>query len=125
MSGAVVLNQNTDFRRLYKRGASYTNPALVTYVMKNRAGLCRVGITSSKKIGNAVERNTSRRKVREAFRAVYREHQDCLCGFDFVFVCRVRTRFKKSTDIERIILGQLYEAGILKHQHDRDSDWHH
>ena len=114
MTEPVVLNQNTDFRRLYKRGVSYTNPALVIYVMKNRAGICRIGVTSSKKIGNAVQRNTSRRKVRAAFAAVYKEHADEMQGFDLVFVCRTRTRLKKSTALEVIMTGQLKEAGIIK-----------
>ncbi|MCQ2460564.1 MAG: ribonuclease P protein component [Clostridia bacterium] len=113
MSQAVVLNQNTDFKRLYKKGSSYTNPALVTYLKKNNAGICRIGITSSKKIGNAVERNTSRRKVRAAFQEVYRDHEEELKGYDFVFVCRVRTRFKKSTDIEKVMLEHLKEANII------------
>lgn len=114
MSELVVLNQNSDFKRLYKRGSSYTNPALVTYLMKNRAGICRIGITSSKKIGNAVQRNTSRRKVRAAFAPIYKEHVDDLQGYDFIFVCRVKTRFKKSTEIEKIIRSQLFEAGIIE-----------
>lgn len=109
----VTLNQNTDFRRLYKRGDSYTNPALVTYVMKNRAGICRIGVTSSKKIGNAVQRNTSRRKVRAAFAAVYKEYAENLQGYDLVFVCRTRTRLKKSTAIEEIMKAQFAEAGII------------
>ena len=45
---------------------SYTH--LVVYVKKNRNQGLRVGITTSKKIGNAVLRNGSRRVIREAFR---------------------------------------------------------
>ena len=110
----VILNHNGDFRRIYSKGSSYANPALVMYFMKNRAGICRIGITSSKKIGNAVERNKSRRLVRAAFRNIYKEYYSDLCGIDFIFVCRVKTRYKKSTEIEKIMLSQLKEAGILK-----------
>ena len=60
-----TLKTNSDFRRAYLRGKSYTNPALVSYVVKNNAGLCRIGITTSKKIGNAVQRNRARRVIRE------------------------------------------------------------
>ena len=74
------------------RGTSYANPALVTYFMKNRAGICRIGITTSKKIGNAVERNKSRRLIRAAFQNVYKEYGEYLEGYDFVFVARGRTR---------------------------------
>lgn len=109
----MIINRNSDFKRLYKRGKVYTNPALVLYFMKNRAGICRIGITSSKKIGNAVERNKSRRLVRAAFREVYKNHEDELYGYDIIFVCRVKTRFKKSTEIERIMISGLKEVGII------------
>ena len=49
----VSLNQNKDFKRLYYKGKSVQKPVLVVYAMKNRAGLCRVGITTGKKIGSA------------------------------------------------------------------------
>jgi len=49
-STIITLNRNTDFRRTYGRGKVYTSPALVTYVAKSSAGICRVGITTSKKI---------------------------------------------------------------------------
>ena len=61
------LKENKDFRRLYYRGKSEASPVLVTYVMKNRLGFTRVGITSGKKIGNAVKRNRARRVIRAAF----------------------------------------------------------
>ena len=62
MSKAVItIHQNTDFRRVYGRGKSCKSPALVIYSLKNRAGICRIGITTSKKLGGAVERNRCRR----------------------------------------------------------------
>lgn len=111
MPKIVTLNRNTDFRRLYARGRSYTNPALVTYVLKNRAGICRIGITTSKKIGNAVERNRSKRLIKAAFYDIYDKIDS---NYDIVFVARVRTRSLKSTDISKIMLSQLKLAGVIK-----------
>ncbi len=107
-----VLKQNSDFRRAYGRGKSYSDPALVTYVLKNnRAGICRMGITTSKKIGNAVERNRCRRIIRAAFREISPMLDG---GYDFVFVARTRTIKKKSTDIKKIMLQQLKKAGVIE-----------
>lgn len=92
------------------RGKSYTNPALVAYVIKNRAGLCRVGITASKKIGNAVQRNRARRVIKEAFRLI---DLPVSGNFDIVFVARTKTLYKKSTEIQEIMLSMLKEAGIV------------
>lgn len=113
LKSAITLKRNTDFRRLYRKGSSYANPALVTYFLKNRAGICRIGITSSKKIGNAVERNKSRRLIRAAFREVYSEYGESLQGYDFVFVARVRTRQKKSTEIAEVMRSHLQSAGLI------------
>jgi len=51
-----AIKENKVFRRLYHRGKSKAGASLVTYCMKNRRGETRVGITTSKKIGTAVER---------------------------------------------------------------------
>ena len=95
------------------RGTSYANPALVTYFMKNRAGICRIGITTSKKIGNAVERNKSRRLIRAAFQNVYKEYEEYLNGYDFVFVARGRTRYQKSYDLEKVMVKHLQKGNII------------
>ena len=105
-----TLKTNSDFRRAYMRGKSYTNPALVTYVIKNRAGLCRIGITASKKIGNAVQRNRARRVIREAFRMI---DVPIKGSYDIVFVARTKTVFKKSTDIYGVMLESLSRAGLI------------
>ncbi len=110
MSRFNTLNSNTDFRRAYTRGKAYTNPALVTYVVKNRAGICRIGITTSKKIGNAVERNRARRVIREAFLSLPETNGN----FDIVFVARRKTVHKKSTDISIIMQKHLISAGVIK-----------
>ncbi len=107
MAKFAVLNQNSDFRRLYGRGKSKAHPALVSYVMKNRVGFCRIGITTSKKIGNAVVRN-------RAIRAAYAEVAPALRGsYDIVFVARSRTAGCKSGDIALVMHRQLSALGVL------------
>lgn len=92
------------------RGKSYTNPALVVYLVKNRAGICRIGITTSKKIGNAVQRNRARRIIREAFRQIDVPFK---ANYDIVFVARTKTVYKKSTDIYNVMLSLLSQAGVI------------
>ena len=109
-STITSLTRNIDFRRAYSRGKVYSNPALVTYVARTRAGICRVGITTSKKIGNAVERNRSRRVIRAAFRAVMPEANG---NWDIVFVARNKTKYLKSTQLETVIFNHLKQAGVI------------
>ncbi|MBR2876388.1 MAG: ribonuclease P protein component [Clostridia bacterium] len=110
MSDFVTLKTNSDFRRLYNRGKAVTNPALVMYYSKNRAGICRIGITTSKKIGNAVERNRSRRVIKEAFRNTSKKFNG---GYDIVFVARSRTKYQKSTYIASVMEKMFSQEGML------------
>ena len=106
------LKQNSDFRRSYGRGKSFSEPALVTYVLKNnRAGVCRYGITTGKKIGNAVTRNRCRRVISAAFGEISSQISG---GYDIVFVARYRTSRVKSTEIKEIMIRQLKNAGVIK-----------
>lgn len=117
MADYISLNRNTDFRRLYMRGKSFTHPALVTYVMRNRAGICRFGITTSKKIGNAVERNRAKRVIRAAFSAL---SEEVLGNWDIVFVARGRTKWIKSTELEKVMKKQLCAAGVIPSKEKKD-----
>lgn len=111
MTKPAVLNQNKDFRRLYGRGKSRVHPALVTYAASNRTGGCRVGITTSKKIGNAVARNRARRVIREAYRALAPR----IAGdYDLVFVARGKTTRIKSTELARVMEAQLTDLGLIR-----------
>lgn len=110
MKRTVTLKQNCDFRRAYGKGKSFQSPALVSYVLKNRAGICRVGITTSKKIGCAVERNRARRVIRVAYSNLEGKIRG---NYDIVFVARSKTKYVKSTDLTGIMLSQLKQAGVI------------
>ena len=105
-----TLKRNGDFRRAYGRGKSQAHAALVTYAVKNRAGKTRYGITASKKLGNAVERNRCSRVIGEALRTL---DEPTLGNWDLVFVARTKTKFIKSTRLQEIIYGQLQAMGVV------------
>ena len=105
------LKLNKDFRRIYGRGGSFVNPAFVTYALKNRSGNIRIGITVSKKIGCAVERNRAKRVITAAFAKCAPFVKP---GYDFVFVARTRILCKKSGEIAADMLNNLRDVGALK-----------
>ena len=113
MEKFVTICRNNDFRRIYARGKSYVSPLVVVYALKNRTKNVRVGITTSKKVGNAVQRNRSRRVIREAFRALAPRVRP---GFDLVLVARGKTPYVKSTDVRRQLERQLQAAGLLREE---------
>ena len=103
--------QNNEYKRIYNRGKYYVSPVVVVYVLKNRMKQTRYGITTSKKIGNAVQRNRSRRIIKQAFREIAQRIQP---GYDYIFVARGKTPYVKTQDVRRQIEIQLKKAGLLK-----------
>ncbi len=96
MFHTTTLTLNKEFRRAYYRGRAFTTPVVVVYAIKNHKGINRIGLTATKKIGKAVQRNRARRIIREAYRLLEVEFP---VGWDFVFVARSRTVFCKTGDI--------------------------
>lgn len=111
MAEYQTLKLNSDFRRTYGRGKSAAAPGLVTYALRTRNNSLRVGITTGKKLGSAVERNRCRRIIRAAYREMMDE---CSGSWDIVFVARHKTVALKSTDIEKVMREQLEALGVIK-----------
>jgi ribonuclease P protein component len=62
------LTRSAEFERVYKQGRSTANRHLVLYDFPNpAAGDPRVGLSVSRKVGGAVERNRVKRLLRESF----------------------------------------------------------
>lgn len=111
MGAFAVLNQNKDFRTLYYRGKSAVHPLLVTYVRKGREKTSRVGITTGKKVGKAVQRNRCRRIIREAYRQLMPQIKG---NYDIVFVARTKTAESNTAEIKAVMEEQFRELGLLQ-----------
>ncbi len=80
-----TLTLNKEFRHAYYQGKSRATPYFICYMVRGQSGQIRYGITTSKKIGNAVKRNHARRLIRAAFWSVMAQAP---VGKDYVFVAR-------------------------------------
>ncbi len=90
------IKQNKLFSALYRKGTSIVGKACVVYFRKNGKPFNRMGVASSKKIGNAVKRNRARRVIRAAYRL---SEKDFPIGYDFIFVARTAACSVKSGTI--------------------------
>lgn len=62
------ITQRSQFQRAYRFGRRIETPFFVLYYLPNDSGRPRLGITASKRMGNAVLRNRLKRIFREVFR---------------------------------------------------------
>lgn len=96
MKKTAVIKENKDFLNLYKRGKYTAGKAVTVYYRRNPRGQTRFGITTGKKIGNAVVRSRCRRIIRAACRDCM---EDFPKGYDYVIVARNGCGEVKSTNI--------------------------
>jgi ribonuclease P protein component len=82
---AAHLRRPCDFRRVYDRRRSASDVWLIVYACENGLPYLRLGLSVSRKVGQATQRNRIRRLYREAFRLTRSEMPT---GLDLVLIPR-------------------------------------
>ncbi|MBO8172176.1 MAG: ribonuclease P protein component [Bacillaceae bacterium] len=87
MNKKYRLRKNEDFQKVFKQGQSFANRQFVIYRLdhQDEQESFRVGISVSKKLGNAVVRNRIKRLIREAVRL---KESEVSSHVDFVIIAR-------------------------------------
>src|SRR6476619_1003688 len=86
------LSRSGEFDRVYRDGSSHATRYLVLYTFPRRdeeGDDVRLGVSVSRKVGGAVERNKVKRALREAFWGLSDQVPE---GHDFVVVARPSIR---------------------------------
>lgn len=106
MKNTVSLKKNYEFSRVFNKGAFYVGRHIIVYVLPNKQRANRLGISVSKKCGNAVLRNRKKRLIRES----YRHFEDfILLGYDIVIAARA-----EDTDLKYAALLKEFKYLIKK-----------
>lgn len=79
------LRSSSEFRRVFDRRISAADNMLIVYAAVNDLAATRLGLSVSRKVGNAVTRNRWKRHIREAFRL---SHGQLPIGIDIVVLPR-------------------------------------
>jgi ribonuclease P protein component len=61
------LTDSPDFERVYRQGTAYRGKLFSVHAFPNELGTPRLGLSVSRRVGNAVTRNAVRRRLREVF----------------------------------------------------------
>ena len=90
----ATLKKRSDFLRVRAAARRWAAPGLVLQAapmpeVDTEQGLMRVGYTASRRIGNAVQRNRAKRRLRAAVAHVM--SASAQCGCDYVVIARAAT----------------------------------
>jgi len=82
------VKKTQDFKRVYSQGKYAADALFVVYALANNLPHNRLGVTVSKKVGNAVARNRIKRWVKECYRQKTAEPFSGGQAYDIIFVAR-------------------------------------
>ena len=78
------VKKSQDFDNIIRKKQSFANRQFVIYYQENKLDYMRLGISVSKKLGKAHERNKLKRYVRESFKT----RKDFLKNYDIIIIVR-------------------------------------
>jgi ribonuclease P protein component len=106
------LKRRADFLRVAAKGRKAPMPGLVLQAMPRGDDLpARLGFTVTKKVGNAVVRNRTRRRLKEAARLLFGVHP--VQGVDLVLIGRDGTRRRDFRLLQDDLRRALKKAGVV------------
>ncbi len=120
----TAITENHLYAKAYAKGKRAVTPTVTVYVLRDYAArrlrsahpqkktVNRIGLTVTKKLGGAVERNRAKRVLREAMRAVERE-PGVKTGFLVVLAARDRATTAKATEVEHDLRTALAKLDML------------
>lgn len=117
MNKIYKLKSSKAFEYIHKHGKSYANNELVLIFAPTKFNL-KVGFSVSKKIGKAVVRNKTKRRLREGFRQMIpflNQH------FNYVFIAR---QGAKDCDYHKLVASMkhlLHKAGLVENINQIDT----
>ncbi len=105
------LTRRAEFLRVAGSGTRTAVHGLVLQALpRGDTAPARLGFTVTKKVGNAVIRNRTRRRLKEAARLLLREQP--VCGVDLVLIGREATRGRDFSDLMDDFRRALDKAGV-------------
>jgi ribonuclease P protein component len=110
------LTRSIDFKRVRRTGRSHAHPLAVLISLRNELAVTRLGVSAAKSIGNAVQRNRTKRRLREILRSHLPEMAP---GWDVIAIARQETAGADWEQLRGAMRELLQKSGLLR-EPDRD-----
>lgn len=113
MKKSYRVKRERDFNQIFSHGKNVANRKFVVYRLSKNQQHFRVGLSVSKKLGNAVVRNRIKRKIRH----ILIEYQSQLVADDFVIIARkgveeLDYHEMKQNLLHVLKLAKIYQEGV-------------
>ena len=101
------IRRPADFRRVFARGKRSSSELTNVVAISNGLTYVRVGLSVSKRVGNAVRRNLVKRRIRNTF-----ANLNVAGGWDFVVTAKLHSSAANYAELERAIHRSIEQIGI-------------
>jgi ribonuclease P protein component len=92
------LKKRSQYLGVQRRGTRRSGDYFIVYARPNELAWSRIGVTASKKVGNAATRNWWKRRVKDCFR---RNKPALPVGYDFVVIVKASADQDEYDELER------------------------
>jgi ribonuclease P protein component len=99
------LLRRADYLRCYRTGRRRQGALVALYLVANQLGHPRIGVTTSRKVGNAVVRHRLKRWIKETYRRW--SGRGSLAPLDLVAHLKPEAKSASFGDVQRDLLGLL------------------
>ncbi|WAA09534.1 ribonuclease P protein component [Fervidibacillus albus] len=104
------IKKNEDFQKIFQKGKSTANRQFIIYRLENGRDHFRIGLSVSKKIGNAVVRNRIKRYVRQAFHEL---EQEIRPSYDLIIIARKSAKDMSYQEVKKSLIHVLKISKIF------------
>jgi ribonuclease P protein component len=105
------IKANKEFQQIYKNGKSFANRQFIIYKYKNQdIDHFRIGLSVSKKIGNAVIRNRVKRYIRQVFTELKDDIND---QYDYIIIARKPVAEMDFFQVKKSLIHVMKIAKVL------------
>ncbi|MDR2976127.1 MAG: ribonuclease P protein component [Streptococcaceae bacterium] len=111
------IKKSSDFDALFKAKKSFANRAFILYQKESNLPHYRVGLSVSKKLGNAVTRN----RIKRLIRAALKDFSSCLVAADFIIIARKGVEDYDFAAVKKNLSHLLRKSNIIRNEHEEET----
>ncbi len=110
MNRKFRLTKSEDFKKVKNSGSVFSHPIVKMAVLQNELPHSRFAVITSKIIGNAVERNRCKRRMRAVINLF---KSDCKPGWDVIMIIRKKFTRSNTSEIQAAVESLFLQAGLF------------